>query len=416
MTSRGDITHWTDPEWLVARLRGTFASGKLEKLAVGLIVGQRSCSVALEGMSAGIDAAQTLRFPLGCIAKLLTGALLQRWVRAERMSVDVAVPRICAGPDGRLMEGITVRQLLEHSHGLDDSTVGRAELRRDGSIDIEALCESLGAAPAVADPGRFYSYGSAGFLLGAAILEAVYGSSFAEIMAVHLLEPLGIVALFAEAGVAQRLGGAVCPSTGGALTLSVGDLVRFLNYQLHDRTSVFADAHTGTICRHVRALPGWHSTERGIYLGWKYYGEGWFGHASEVPDGLMLVRLNPGLRMGVIVFSGRHPPATVASSIFRNGFPSLPRMQMPQLHREWRIERSEASRFTGTYANRASAVTIEGDGNGKLQLRLVDRMTMREACTASLLPAEDRIFFLQPSATDRLPFVQFIELNGSRFG
>jgi hypothetical protein len=79
----------------------------------------------------------------------------------------------------------------------------------------------------------------------------------------------------------------------------------------------------------VFPLPGWNPLERGVYLGWKYHGRGWFGHQSLWPAASLFVRAHPRRALALVVASRRHSAAVVAARVFGAHLPELFDLRIP---------------------------------------------------------------------------------------
>jgi CubicO group peptidase (beta-lactamase class C family) len=399
-----------DPVALIESVRRALFCGKYSGVRVGLIYGDHIFS------GSGADEADTSRrtnesgIKLGCIAKLFTFALMRRAmcdgiIRAESTLTEMLGGEWCAHG----APGIMVRHLFNHIHGLDDSRIAGAPLRADGCIDLHALRCALYSSAPIAPPGRFYSYGSGGALLAAAILERQYDMTFSDVLTKYCLAPLGVASSVISGLGGQRIAHSACAATGAGLVLSMGSLLQFLVDQMLHLSSDGTNADGRTNLKDIIALPGWHSVEKGIYFGWKYYGDDWFGHNSEVPEAGMFLRLNLRLRVGIIVASRRYPPTAVASALFRRYWPSVVRLEMPKLKSDPYVDRGRASCYEGMYANGERAYGVTADSTGKLFLRSYSSGHSGEDVIAPMLhPAEAEIFFMRPPVPKLPSFVQFI--------
>lgn len=118
-------------------------------------------------------------------------------------------------------QGITVRQVLNHSAGLYDvrSLIEHAEVL----FDWDKTAEALARAPAAHEPGRYHGYHAItyGHLVGE-IVRRVSGVSFGAFVSRELAEPLGLRDFFigapeeAIARAARLLPDPQSPSAGGA--------------------------------------------------------------------------------------------------------------------------------------------------------------------------------------------------------
>ena len=84
----------------------------------------------LKEQQSQVDAhALRTHLPIGCLSKLFTATLVAKAMRAGRLSHDTPIAQLldleCASAT-RCLDDITVTHLLEHTHGLDDSTLAAA--------------------------------------------------------------------------------------------------------------------------------------------------------------------------------------------------------------------------------------------------------------------------------------------------
>src|SRR5690606_23961703 len=255
-------------------------------------------------------------FRTGCATKLLVAALVERKLGARGIGCDVPARRLI-GPAAPFLGETTVRHLLEHTHGLDDSGTTHAPLRADGTIDVERLLLGL-EDKRTAAPGELYSYSNAGAFILAAALEALEGRRFDGLLRDDLLAPLGIAAKQALAAELPMPGSAqICPATGGCLALTVGGLLRFLE------ASVGAGRIAADGGGEVTPLPGWHPLERGVRLGWKCYAGGWLGHQSAWPSASLLLCVRPRDRSTLVVASEDEHAAVVGARVLGRQMPEL---------------------------------------------------------------------------------------------
>ncbi len=357
--------------------------------------------------------------PVGCITKLFTAALLRRAATRKLLRLDDSLSLFLSRaivPD--TFAQIDLLQLSNHLHGLDDSCLFRAPLQSDGFIDLRLLCSALSSADPIGIPGHFYSYGHAGAWLTAGVLEQLYGVQYAELLDTELLRPLGISSVHAKSAPTTLGTPDVCPATGGTLSMSILDLLRFLEDSIHYFAAEPVDTRQpqGIL---PTSLPGWHSVERGIQLGWKCYDHGWFGHNSEVPGAGIFVRINPIRRIGIAVASKSHPPTTVASAIFRPLLPALVDFQIPKLLPNRTITSDDAAQYVGGYGNAALSVLIDKSGTDTLLIKANRRASpgLREQMSIEgrMVQANDNIFFTQPTFPDFFSFLQFVNQRRSKF-
>ncbi len=88
---------------------------------------------------------------------------------------------------------ITVRMLMNHSSGLNGSTLGNSFLFDDNrTLAHDTLLANLSTQRLKADPGFFSEYCNDGFTLLEIMVENISGISFSDFIAQHFSQPLGL--------------------------------------------------------------------------------------------------------------------------------------------------------------------------------------------------------------------------------
>ncbi len=407
-----DLTDLTRPGELQTRLSRAFPqAGGANAIGVWLFHSSRS-KFAVVG--------HPDLLPVGCFAKLFTATLAGTAMEDRHFELGTAVSQFLGDCPALadLLSRVTIRQLLEHTHGLDDSRLMRAPMLSNGRIDLDALYPKLGARR-LHEPGRLYSYGRAGAWLLCAILERCYNKTYAQVLNDELLAPLGIT-IGVHGAYDTTEAARICGATGGGLAISGRDLLQFLQYQLSglDRACL-GRADPNSLDSEVIALPGWSPRECGIRLGWKHYGSGWFGHNSVHPGAPALLRVNPRHRLGFIVACTHHSPMSVATAVLGKDLPGFVSLHMPKLLTAAESAGKDASRYVGVYQKAATAIRVTGSAITSLELRAYKRSggatDPSPFFTARLRPARENIFFTQPSDAQMIPFVQFVEPSEGSF-
>ena len=396
------LTALTQGEALRERVLNALHRRSDKPIAVGIAYGGRiNCaSSAMDGEAA--DPA-SIRVHTGCITKVLTATLVTEAVRAGVFSIDTPVSGLLGirgSYNDAVLSGITVKHLLEHTHGLDDSLVPELPHSVEGWIDREQLCARLAANATLAQPGLVHSYGNAGPWLAAALLENTLHERYIDLLNRRILGPMGM-------GEASENGdaGSICPATGGALKTTVEGLLRFLL----SAPLPHAD---------LTPLPGWSSQEHGIRLGWKHYGSAWFGHNSALPGAAALARVLQPEGLAIVVSSGNHSLANILARLFGNALPALAGVRVPRPLSAEETAALDLAPFVGTYANSALMISITRSKPGTLQLQVFPRIGASTAVeprmTATLRAAHDNVFYTVPAHTELFPFVQFVEAPPAR--
>jgi hypothetical protein len=105
-------------------------------------------------------------------------------------------------------------------------------------------------------------------------------------------------------------------------------------------------------------LPGWHPFERGIALGFKFAGGGWFGHQSVWPGASTFLRVQPQRSLALAVAAREQPATLVALGVLGKHFAELfaGRTMVPAEPR--------AQLLPGCYEQAAHVVAVAGTPHG----------------------------------------------------
>lgn len=333
-----------------------------------------------------------LKTPTGCLVKLMTSAALCALLRAEGASPDAPVtdflPRSLA-VTRQLVRGLQIHQLLNHTHGIDDSQV-RSALLCQGYLDLEDLSLKVKNLPRLAEPGRLYSYGNIGSWLAAGIIEHIAAAPL-ETQLRALLEGYADV----------RAGCALCAASGGGLEVTAAQLLAFALREV---------AHFAPIShRYSVPRPGFTPVETGSCLGWNSYREGWLGHSSTTPGRPVLLRVHPGRLVAVVVATDGLNPTTIVARGLGDLYPELAQLRFPRLAGSQRCE--DPGRYCGRYRNAYSTLHVERQADERLRVTsmLTDDSSGSEArpCT-SLAPAEQDVFVATPAHSGLPRFLEFL--------
>ena len=196
-------------------------------------------------------------FRLGSVTKTYTATALMRLVEAGQVELDAPVRRYVpefALPDEEAAARITVRNLLNHTAGLDVRT---AVDTGDGDDALAAHVAQLAEIPLIAPVGARASYSQLGYNLAGRIVEKVTGLTYERAAASLLFEPLGMTHSFfagdevmtrrfavghnaGEDGtlaVARRWKDSRANNPGGGIVSSVADQLRWARFHLGDGCS-----------------------------------------------------------------------------------------------------------------------------------------------------------------------------------
>ena len=142
--------------------------------------------------STGAPVTADTLFRVASLSKSFTALAVMQLVDEHRLSLDD--PVVDHLPEFRIADprgaDITVRQLLEQTSGLADSTVHPLAHRQPGSL-AEAVSD-LSAARLAAPPGTQWNYHNPNYQVAARLVEVVAGEPFATYMRNHVFRPAGM--------------------------------------------------------------------------------------------------------------------------------------------------------------------------------------------------------------------------------
>ena len=138
-------------------------------------------------------------YPISSVSKIFAGIVAVRLAAGGQLELDAPIgdflPDVPADK-----QGITLRHLLQHTHGLDDFYLSDEFQRESGqSIDEAATEEPIRWSlnrPLRFAPGGDWSYSLAGYVLLGHILEILSGESYVTLVEQLVLAPLGMQAYF----------------------------------------------------------------------------------------------------------------------------------------------------------------------------------------------------------------------------
>jgi len=384
------------------------------RLLLGLIAdGRRFFAAAGQGTRAAD--VQHERIALGCLMKIITATLVASVVADDGSSwEDDNVASMLAlqhSDKSTGLESVRLRQLLNHTHGLDDSLVTSVPILANGRIDTRRLHGILLSTRPLAAPGELYSYGSAGVWLYAAILEHLTRKTYRDLLFERLVEPLGLSSVMQEE-IRQ-----ICPAgtSAGAITMSLDDALTFLEAHLHDGLGGGAGSLSNSRLARLRAdrrpLPGWAPGERGICQGWKYYGSGWYGHSAIMREYWAQFRIHPATRYG-LVFAGEGKQGfSVFARLFARVFPEFSARRIPRILAKVDLQKINLEPFEGIYCTGAVAIIVRICGVHTLQYQIVRRAARAASGTSEVVPliaAVENVFFPSMRLGEPFSFLQFL--------
>ena len=186
-----DAEAWMDGFMPYALRSGDIPGATVAIVKDGHIVFEKGYGVADVATGRPVDPRRTL-FRIGSISKLFTWTAVMQLVEQHRIDLDVDINRYL---DFRIpMRGgkpVTMRNLMTHTAGFEEATRGIATQDPNGAVPLgKALARWVPTR--VFDAGRTPAYSNYGAALAGYIVERVSHERFADYVARHVLDPLGL--------------------------------------------------------------------------------------------------------------------------------------------------------------------------------------------------------------------------------
>jgi D-alanyl-D-alanine carboxypeptidase len=278
----------------------------------------------LAEVASGRKAEPSTTYQVGSLSKQFTAALVLELVDRGKLSLSDTLGRFFGGlrPE---FNGITVEQLLNHTSGLKGDFRGAPE-----RATLPATRDSLVAMAArdtlATKPGAKFIYSNTGYMFAGAIIEKLYGKSYADALHDEIARPLGLESLafcttdksggaesyVRSADAKPRLISSFHPSQllgNGGVCTTAGDLAKW-NRALHEgRVVSDASYHAMTTPRGAAAING------------AYYGLGLYVRSE--PWGKKVI-LHGGTTAGYAATNSWYPEDSISVIVLYNGVPQVP--------------------------------------------------------------------------------------------
>ncbi|MXO84863.1 serine hydrolase [Altererythrobacter aurantiacus] len=131
------------------------------------------------------------------ISKQIAATIAMMAVAEGRLDIDAPIARYLPDTRQPFADRLTTAQLMQHLSGLrhaDDGPFADNGYPRFYIVapDSEETGVSFCEGPTEVEPGETFRYGDCDYVMVAAILEAIYGKPYAEILDEKILTPLGM--------------------------------------------------------------------------------------------------------------------------------------------------------------------------------------------------------------------------------
>lgn len=158
----------------------------------GAILYQRGYGVADLARRTPVDPETTV-FRVASVSKVLTATAVLQLADRGRVDLDADVNRYLRGfqVPATYPQPVTLSQLLTHTEGFEDRTIGRATLSRSALPSLGTYLATR-MPDRVAPPGALYSYSNYGFGLAGYVVETVSGQPYDQYVAREIFKPFGM--------------------------------------------------------------------------------------------------------------------------------------------------------------------------------------------------------------------------------
>ena len=152
----------------------------------------------------GVPASPETVYPISSVSKMFAGLLALRLAESGELNLGASISKLLDDvPEDK--NAITVRHLLQHTHGLVDYYFSDSYETETGktvgdSPVAELVAWSLGK-PLNFEPGSEWAYSLAGYVILARILEEAGGKPYETLVNQHVLAPLEISGTYGDSRV-----------------------------------------------------------------------------------------------------------------------------------------------------------------------------------------------------------------------
>ena len=371
-----------------------------------------------------ISSEEPLRLPAACMTKLHTATVAIEKFSELGISIDASAQELLQDLfDLRLpaLRGVTIRHLLNSSHGLDDPRFEPYAVK-GGYVDFEQLYSRFTSVPALTDSGSIFSFSDVGMLFVGAILERVTRRPFGNLVKEDLLPKL-------TANRAQRLGATassyrvaeednyVCPTAGADFTISASDLLDLASLYFVNGKNATNDSTRllNSMRDHAVGFAGWTGMGNKVGLGWHCYpGEWWGYNGATVDGGSLLMRMQPEAGVALAIISKKLPAHYLAMSAFSEVLPEAKMIRPPKLLSAAELAATDLTDWEGRYEIGSLALDIRSVRTNDLSLtikhRFEDYGPLEAPISCGVRIAENRTFYTVPAELRFLSLGQIVDL------
>ena len=136
--------------------------------------------------------APDVRYPIASLTKQFTAVLIMQAMQEELLELDQTLGELLPWYTGEARNRVTVRDLLSHTSGIPDTPVVLYTNPSPEAEDARWVAENHCSGALQFDPGTGFDYTNTDYHLLGAVLEAVHGQRFEEIVRARIVEPLAL--------------------------------------------------------------------------------------------------------------------------------------------------------------------------------------------------------------------------------
>lgn len=282
-------------------------------------------------LATGVPVQPDSIFQIGSISKTYTTTMIMQLVEQGRVELDRPVIDILPSlqlKDADATKIITLRQLLNHSSGIDGDVF--TDFGR-GDDAVTRYVEALADVDQLFRPGTMFSYCNAGFVLAGKVIEEITGMTWDLALHDQLLQPLGLeqTSTLPEEAI---LGSAAVGHTGdpgeprtrvkqwqlprsvgpcGLINSSVVDVLTYTRMHLRGgelgSTKIISKASADAMRAEEIRPPAGHRVDGWQGLGWRV--DHWDGHEAFGHN---------GATMGQLAYLQAYPDQGIALCLLTN--------------------------------------------------------------------------------------------------
>ncbi len=265
-------------------------------------------------------------FRMGSTTKMFTAAAIVALAEQGKIKLDSPIGNYVRGLSPRLSQ-VTAHQLISNTAGLRD-TIEPLQSQDDSSLG--RMIRSWKDDAFFTEPGRVFSYSSAGYWLAGLVIEEVTGKPYGDAMEEILFKPLGMNRSTFRPTVAMTYPLALGHNTGenekpavirpafnntaqwaaGSIFSSVNDLARFLIAFLNDGKlegrQVLSPSLIANLSASQAAIPSDEDSKYGYGLmNFRYRGTEFTGHGGFSRGYGSMIQMARRERVAVIILTNR---------------------------------------------------------------------------------------------------------------